>query len=572
MADVTGNDILANTGNAALGGGYTPNGVPFLNTDPLANLEGTMKQLQEENANWNAMLYKQKIADRDSLIKTMAGNTIDGDVLDSDREVLQKKLDDIKNIMVNNPDKVFTDPNVYAKFQSASNDFKSMAAAAKTRYGVIKNIQQEAANETNPTVRDDMNNYITQQINGGINHVPNPYPKLYTYDINKIWPNMPVETKITGYTNKNGIGYAVNQTKADTGWLKKIYDYFTVPNLQQNNGELLNQLLIFNKGLQSPVFANPANVSSINARLDQINKELNLPADNPLYLQPVGVVNGSDVTLNQDPVAVARAMTAIKNYQNKTEELPNKEAQAAYKSKSDIAQSYASASESSAKAHEINAKLPYEIEQLKEKNQALGGVTNAQALSGYNGYKAISDLSDYHPVADIQGKTKGALDKYLQDQFGTTDMEARIVPVTNQAAINAMTTQVADPLGKQVIQKPAMMIAVRQPNDPAHPMILGFDKDGNITKTIANADDMIIGVANFNNKFKGNVAEQNKAVAAGKQLQQADQNQPQVRNDRSVLSSPEEIRQLPNGEKYYRKNNAWYDGQGNYLGPAKNEQ
>lgn len=306
--------------------GYGAEGTPFISGSPdaLNDFNNTMKSVNQQNYQFNAMQYQQKIADRDNTMNLMANQNIDIDVLDKDRPVLEKQLNDIQNIWLEHPD-IKSNPEAYNNLQKAISKFKEMKVSAGTRSVEIKKMKQEYAANPDAEFRQSIGEHIKTQEDAGINHLPDPYQQVQDFD-ETIFAK-PAATVVKGESyEKNGLWYSPTHTKTD---VKDFYNYYTPSNwIEGANKNIPNKIgAFYQHAIVNEDFMSDNNLNLINSKLDAINKEQNLDGT-PLFLQPIAKKNDDGTwQITKDPAQLAMDVSLLKNYQNSTSLAPDKDAQ-----------------------------------------------------------------------------------------------------------------------------------------------------------------------------------------------------------------------------------------------------
>lgn len=418
---VTGNEILAYTGNVGLG--LNSDGIAeYGDTDAKALVDG-FATLAYQNMQKNKAIYDQKIKDKDESFKLIASGQLQLDqVLEEDRPKLMKLRDQIKDIYLSKNGDVKSDPNVYLKLQEELAKFNEANVYAKHRFVEVRKQEADASGEVDPDVQKKKFEHIKQQRDQDLYKDVLPYQQTLDWKPENIFPELPVSS---GATTVKG-DYEETPYMTDiTGSRDKFLNNFNLNKntTQAREMELFSQQWLGNK--TNPLDT-PKPAAAVAEDLGRVNKKLLeiqnlLPADDPRrdLLTPIQVVtdangvkssdqttpdllwkinlatqfkNGVNKKLNEDLSKIALNREKV-NTEKADQNLKNKQGTAAIKNAD------ANLIEANAKKDKTLAEIG-EIKDKTERAKAEGDFINTQALQMFdvnrfeNGKDMIGNISD----------------------------------------------------------------------------------------------------------------------------------------------------------------------------------
>lgn len=175
-------DLLSYTGNAGLGLGSNPN-IPV---SPSPNTLDVLGQTARDLASWSnqqsAMLYQQKVRDRDNMLNMIASDQIaTGDMLPEYRPEVEKAINEVASIFKEwkgNPN----DTEGYMKYKDAQRKASDLAKIAQVNTQQIKANRLAKAQEPISYRQKDYDEFETNEIKKGLNDIVNPYQKQLYLD------------------------------------------------------------------------------------------------------------------------------------------------------------------------------------------------------------------------------------------------------------------------------------------------------------------------------------------------------------------------------------------------------
>lgn len=434
--------ILGYQGNAALGGGLPGVGTPTgLGADSLNGLNNTLENIAAQNYQTNIANWHQKIRDRDEVMKAVAENQIDVPVLDQDRPVLEKELNDIKEAYLKTPN-LKSNPAAWADMQSKIKSFTDKKNLAKIRQVEVTKMLQDYANNPDERYRKTLGSHIDTEVGKGITHVPQPYQKLQDWSdglfgettqttVDKANGKQTVvktslfSPKELPGSNKpvqqNGLYYKQKTVGSDLSDWDRFYSPANF--VEGENKNLPDQASAFYKfALQDKNLMSDDTLNAINGKLDSINQQNNLTPDNPRYLHPIAQKNADGTwDVVQDPIYFSKAISLYKNYQEpKTTLEPSKDLQTMASTKAQETQRYASATAQRALAGKYSqeAKLAEQKgDKLVAETAILKGQGSSAASESVDFFNKASDASGYKDVGDLLGEAGKPIAAQLKQQL-----------------------------------------------------------------------------------------------------------------------------------------------------------
>lgn len=328
--------------------------------------------------------YQQKIQDRNDQYKLLATTNINVPVVDSDRTILQKKIKEIEDFHLANPD-AKSDPKKWIQLQNMSNDYQDMLTSAKHRYIGIAGKKQEYADNPNPYIREQLAKNIKQDEDGGIEHNVDPYQDDFTWSDHKgvvlYDPANPetsnprtrttlAETDVPGQSpivkkttvTDDGLGVSGSGTRSSAGsagagkqpvfqpgdrlvnkngfmYVQKqkhtpiadFYAHYYAPDSYKPDKNNIMPYAIadfYQKSLNTPQTHSDEWANFINSKLEEANRKEGLKPTDIQYLKPAFAKNDNGSwNITPDPRQYAMDVSVAMNYKHSTDLTPSKEAQ-----------------------------------------------------------------------------------------------------------------------------------------------------------------------------------------------------------------------------------------------------
>ncbi len=264
---VSGSDILSYRGDVALG--LNSEGIEHYGEFDTKQLNASMFNLAYLNMQKNKAVWEQKIKDRDDGMKLISDGKLQiNDVLPKDREILMKKIQEVKDVYFKNGGDVKSDPRTWLDLNSKLADFNNGNTVAQSKLVTYKTGVAEAAKEKNPIIKKAMVDHWANQLNKKDLHEPfDPYQQTLDYDIKKTLPGVSLKTA----TTRDGDN---DVTETTTDVKKSIEDYVlayvandkgeTQPNIDAHFDDFFGQ-----NGLRSPETV-AQDVAIVNDKLKKI--------------------------------------------------------------------------------------------------------------------------------------------------------------------------------------------------------------------------------------------------------------------------------------------------------------
>lgn len=170
-------DLLSYTGNAGLGFGSNPQ----LEAPVSPNTFDVLNQASRDFANWanqqNALLFRQKVSDRDNLLNMVATDQVAlGKVLpDYLPEIEKAKAEQEKAFEEFGGD--FNNTKAFLKYKQAFQKAKDLATIAQVNTAMIGDIRQAEANEPIAFRKKQVRDFEKAQIAKGLSDFVTPYGK-----------------------------------------------------------------------------------------------------------------------------------------------------------------------------------------------------------------------------------------------------------------------------------------------------------------------------------------------------------------------------------------------------------
>lgn len=537
----TGSDILSYKGQADLG--YGPGDSPAADSNSLDNFNETLRQVNQQQFQWNAMKYQQKIKDRDDTLAVMANQNVDSPVRDEDRPALDDQISKMKDILVQNPD-IKSNPKAYLDFQNAVSKFKGMKAMAQTRYATLGQQQQDIANNPDAEDRKSMQAHFQQQVDGGVTHLPDPYQKMQSFDPAITTAAPPPEVTPGGVVvGKDGLAYRQQTTGSNLDDFTKFYDGIMTEAPGKNTPNQIAEnvtALAANKD-----FNTPANYDAINAKLEAINQANNLKPRDPKRLLPFTDSSGVPTS---NPAQFMMDVALAKNYQLPTTSLTlDKDAQkglltaaqqklaGAKTTTESFTQRLKSAQAGKEGALATKARAEANLANEKAKQVAPDSQAERDALAAKGEVKiksasAVDEVvhtmnrlytgNNFKPIADAVPPS--ALSAITQATGIDGSYQVASVPTNDLSAQKMLSVPKYSGGAYSGVTQPTTMIVARSTQGGINKTILiGLNKDGQVMKTV-NANNAIGEVIKYDNGYnrnKSTMDQENAADAVVKEAQ-----------------------------------------------------
>jgi len=206
-------DLVGYTGNAGLGLGSNPNIPVSANPNTFNILTETTRDIAQRSANQNAILFQQKVKDRDNILNMIAADQVQtGDVLPEYRKDIEAAVEEQKKAF----DKWRGNPNDvegYSKYKEAHQKALDLAKIAQVNTVQIKANRALKAQDPIQSHWKDYDDFEKRQLAKGTTGIVDPYQRLTYLDPDKMLPDLlqgafisnPSDiTKKTTVTDKNG--------------------------------------------------------------------------------------------------------------------------------------------------------------------------------------------------------------------------------------------------------------------------------------------------------------------------------------------------------------------------------
>lgn len=495
---ISASEIINYKGNAALSGGYAGDGTPTgIGSDIVTPFNKVMDTLNDQNFQWSKMKYDQAIKDRDSNQEEIAKQKIGPGVLDKDKPVIQKKIDELKDYWLKNPN-LKANPKIWAESQKMVNEIQDMNNSSTSRDLEYKKQIVAAAADPIEAHRDLRLQHLDDQIKKGIEHPIDPFWDHADIDFNGLYPDVPLVQKGINYdtTGKDGV---VKATKTSETPIDEFYKRFSPARLMaepRTVQDIQKQHDTFDK-----VYGQDENyITGVNNKLNQINQSNKLGADDPRYLQPVATKQGDGYVVNDSPAQLAKSLYAFGKYKSITAE----DADLADKYQKNL-KMVSESKENQAQANLNNTKAftdKFLAQSIKDKNEAeaykynqagnkdaaeaadLKGQTSNSSAEALATFKTVENEKGYIPLSQAPKTLLPTLLPKIKAGLGIDDTwSIAKMPNVNQSIRKMLSEGTLDELtGKlTAIEKPNLVYAVKSPDgDPKKTKLIGIDKDGNV--------------------------------------------------------------------------------------------
>lgn len=566
----TGNEILAYKGQAELGGGNGFSTGPDLHV--LDDFNNTLRQVNQQQFQWNAMKYQQKVQDRNDVLKTMAEQNIDFPIEDRDRATLEEQIAKTKSIWTSTPD-IKSNPAEYAKWADSISKFKDLKAMAQARSAAFKQDRQEIADNPDAEDRKAMQEDLDRQLEKGVLHMPTPYQKLQSFDPTNTIAGTGTQSAATGttaaakakagtadalavqsnpslvttkgnlVTGADGLAYRETTTGSSLDYFNKFYENIMTEAPGKN---VPNQIAEHIKALSAnKQFNTPENYDAINAKIEAINQANGLEVGNPNRLLPFTDKDGIPTS---DPVQFMKDVALMQNYQlPKTTRTLDEDAQKALLT---VAQQKLQ----QAKAGTERATQGLRGAQARTQG-ALAGKYGADArLAGAKANEVAANAKAYRDALYAKGDAKGAGASAVNEMVSTVDRlyngknfkpaseaipaaampdvmaatgidssyEIAPVPISDLSAAKMLSRPKFSGGSYNGVEQPAKMYIAKSTKGGINKtLLIGFNSEGQVIKMVnpTNAPGEIIKYENGYNRNKATIDAENAADAFIKEKQ-----------------------------------------------------
>lgn len=286
----TGSEILSYKGDAALAIGSDAEATAAFGFD-RASVQGineTLGKVMQHQLVWNTMLYGQAIKDRDDTYKLFSEQDIGFPVLDEDRPELQKRVDKIKDMMIETPN-IKANREKYIQLQGEINSLKALKSSAKTRYASAIDQRQKAALELNPDKKAKMEESLNAQIKKGVDRLIDPYSEFIDYDEKDLLAP-PSITTFKSLGDIGGIPHRTKMTMPDPQAYTTEVDFGGL-----TTGDSMSKAYkvkkFYEQQSQNPELMNKANLDKANATIASFNAANGYKEGDRFFAKPLGSVD-----------------------------------------------------------------------------------------------------------------------------------------------------------------------------------------------------------------------------------------------------------------------------------------
>ena len=326
---VSAESVVSYQGNAALGGGYDSSGLPSgVGADSLANVNSMLRQLNQQQFQWNVMKHKEDVELRNKSLDALndPGLNIDTDVMDKDREALEAQRQEIMAAWKANPN-MMANPDAYVAFKQKVAKFKDMATSSKSRNLEFKRQMQAIASDNNLENRVSRIKHLDSQVSQGVYHQIDPYFSNPTFDADKYFKEVPT-VKVGNPTFAMGQDGIATASQVEQTPIAAFKMPFSPQALMANNQQGLQDVQILHQQFANSKYAQDENyLRSINAKLATINQENGLTEDDPNYFKPIATKVGDKWQVTDSPSDLAAGLYAYKDYKRQVNTNLSKEYQ-----------------------------------------------------------------------------------------------------------------------------------------------------------------------------------------------------------------------------------------------------
>jgi hypothetical protein len=571
---VSADSVVNYQGNAALGGGFDSSGLPAgVGADSLANVNHMVRQLNQQQFQWNVMKHKEDVELRNKSLDALndPGLNIDTDIMDKDREALETQRQDIMNAWKSNPN-MMANPQAYVAFKEKVAKFKDMAVSSKSRNLEFKRQMQAIASDNNLENRYTRIKHLDGQVSKGVYHQIDPYFSNPTFDDEKYFKDVPV-MKTGNPTFAIGEGGVATASQVEQTPVAAFKAPFSPQALMSNNQQGLQDVQILHQQFANSKFSQDENyLRTINAKLSQINQENGLTEDNPNYFKPIAAKVGDKWQVTDSPSDLAAGLYAYKGYKREVNTNLSKDYQQQLLnySKEQLAAKKTEAEMSKDKTQEElykaqTKKTEAEAAAALEKEKASQAELEAPVDAAYSAFEEGMQAAPL-PADQMDSKLKEALTSAgLQDGWQVSSLPM------DEKYLKMLRSPKTDSKGKAAgTLSPTDMYLIRPAgsDDLSQAKLVGLKKSKGWFSTsykMQKAVDLSTGVEEMVKSNSGYKADDktNKSIEAAHR----------VLKDR--MATPAPIRKIAGGKKpvaievegqtYYNIDGAYYDASGNPI-------
>lgn len=181
---------MSYTGNAGLGFGSNPNLPASASPNTFDVLTETSRDISQRAQNQNAILFQQKIRDRDNMLNMLATDQIQtGDILPEYRKEVQDAVTQMTNqfrTWKGNPN----DTEGYMKYKQAHQKAADLAKIAQLNTIQIKDNRAVKAQDPVQSHWKDYDEFDKRQLDKGLNGIADPYQKLTYFNPEVLLPDL----------------------------------------------------------------------------------------------------------------------------------------------------------------------------------------------------------------------------------------------------------------------------------------------------------------------------------------------------------------------------------------------
>lgn len=432
---VSGSEILNYQGNPNLGG-FAGDGSPMLGSDRdhYGEINQILRDTQKQDSQRQAIQYEQAVKDRDAAALLLSQQDMALPLEKQDQQVVKDKYNKIKDVFLKYNGNPKAHPKGWQEALGAMAEFKQYRTLAQLRNTEATKQRLAIAQENDPDDRKRMQEQLKSQLDQGIQKVPDPYLKPFSYKVDD-WikdPGMkevvlPPEERF--FRDKEGKAFERSRKVSN---IDGIFDYYSPQNLMEGpNKSLPNAISQGYADLTHQPEMDDDKYLAINTALDALNKKNGWLPGTPRYQTPIAIKDpgtGKMVPIT-DATDFARKMALYRygNIDQTTTEL-SKAAQNAF--------------EDAAKTRNINAETKQHLASANEQN-SLAGLHSEQAKTERDSRKVVIDkIAAEAEKAHIDGDINQQ--KFLANQqkfVGTaTDAQKAYSEITNAKDYKSATT------------------------------------------------------------------------------------------------------------------------------------
>lgn len=532
----TGSEVVNRNPNALLA--YGSGDVDYAlqpGVNPIEGMDKAFDNLYRQDFQMNMTNYAQKIKDRDEVNKMIAeGTDFTGNIpessikgpdgkplryalLDPDKQQLQTKADEIRQLVVNNPH-IQQDRTQNTQLQSKLNEFKNLRNNAQARAVEAAAQRLDIVNEMDQEERAKRQQHLAGELQKGISHVPYPYMKPLSFDENIVSPDVKAAAKgePTYYQDAKGVWHKKETMATPLAEFNNSGKY--VP----GNPYFTHAQNKYRRAVGSPAFFNEDFINKANTALAAINEKEGLTPDNPNFIQPLANI-GEDgkIIPNQNVPAFVRSMHVLQKYKNSLNDGVAEDYQKAAKMYADQLNAESGTQKNKAETANINAKTKLEVPAHADQMRALAEKYRAEAAlakrkgdklamdnanerndaiapvrESYNVFDNYNKQTGFVPLAQLSASFTDKEKENLRNAVGSDAVSAIVVPSNDQKIFNILgkpqilTDQgTATGLGESApkegkvigVIKPKIAYLVKSPDgDPNKSKLVGVYPDGEV--------------------------------------------------------------------------------------------